>query len=482
MTSLDVDNPVHSNIIAQARAIVIRHGDYAITDCWFRENDKSLHTNIIKHKIHFKDIQAEIGVKERNRERKWQEALIDWKKLYDQHGSGALLQKWYRGNGYMSLRNKTAQCNRNMDDVIEHLEIEGLQEAIKELRNPTVKYDKEEFESEARQIIKTFQCLPSARFLVKNGHSKFSHSVSTFGPTFEAVRKRYGIDNVLLTSTDGQKWLSFAEVCVVNYLLARKIEVLPGKRYDAKWSSFSGKSYGIYDMHFVANKGHLAGTEMNVEVFGGGPRGNSSEYQNTRALKIKFHEGSANFIFLNFQDCYHESKLKYHMGQYIKEDVIDLPVQNFPTTMLSSLEYVLQRCKKIMSFTSDKRLPSLAWFNRESEFKRRSIEPWEPQSWAGFVRMLNSIGINHVRTLLGQPKPSVKNTKYKYGPTNGRKYKGIHKRNNHSWRALFVYKTIRHDFGSHRSARLAAIAYNDGIKRLNIPNAYLNDISEDEEE
>ncbi len=481
MASLDANNPSHLSIIAQARAIAVKYGDDAITDRWLRANDKFLHANIVKHRIHFKNLQAYIGVVERKRERMWQEALSSWRKLYDKHGSKAFMQKWYRENGYMSLRNKTGQCNRDMDDVIMGLGIEGLMEDVHEFRKPTIKYEKEEFEIEAQKIIETYRCLPSARFLENNGHSKFSHNVSRFGPTFEAIRQRYGVDNLLLTSIDGKKWLSFAEVCLVNFLLARKIKVLPGRRYADSWSSFSGKSYGVYDMHFVANHGRFANQEMSVEVFGGGPRGNSVAYQNTKALKIKYHENNQNFIYLDFQDCYKESKLKVIMSQYIKEDLVELPTPDFPTTMLSTVDYVLRKCTEIMKVRSDDVLPSLAWFNRDGDFKDRNVESWEPRSWAGFVQTLHSIGIRTVRTLLNQAKPVIINSKYKNSPKAGFQYKGVHKRNKHSWRAIFHYKNVRYDFGTHESAKKAALAYNAGVKRLNVIDAYMNIVSEDEE-
>lgn len=404
-----------------------------------------------------------------------QNCVRQWSQLVVEYGPSILTQKVYRAKGKMGLYNTTRSSGLSMKEVVNLINrSDELQSLQTEHQKTTMTADK--FEETAKLIIENFRCIPSSKFLAKNGFNLFSRYVSTYGPTFSEVRKRHGVDDVKLSSIDGQTWRSFAECCLANFLLTRGIEIWTGERYPESYAEFANRSYGVYDMHFKATIGSQMGSKVSVEVFGGGVGLAQASYDQTKKSKIEFHANDPNFMYLEYTDCYCETTLCEKLSHYINTaEAVIVPYPGVPTTMLSHLEDVLRRCRLILDNTSSEFLPVTSWFEKRGVHADRAREEWETFSSANLSKdIANCGGRKIICELLGcqvQARVGRKTQPIR----QGRLFKGVVRRSD-KYRTIVSLNGKRVHSSSHTTAVLAAKKYNEVVLALGVPNPVLNTI------
>ena len=112
--------------------------------------------------------------------------------------------------------------------------------------------------------------LPPASWFQANGYGSLVGSVYYLGKTWEDLRQDLGDfhSSQFVESRNGLRWRSHPEASLSNFLHARGIPHRRGQRYPDEYALVTGRSYGMYDLHFDG----LAG-EVDVEIWGDKPKG-----------------------------------------------------------------------------------------------------------------------------------------------------------------------------------------------------------------
>lgn len=191
-----------------------------------------------------------------------------WKQLYDQHGICALNHTWATKNYHNKLSKTTIQSCLSLKHIANHLQCSDAYQQEVHDRNfrpmvtnqhgTTEVWTAAKFDKISEEIVAKFGCI-SSTVLAKNGYSGYLNHIKQFGPDINAIRRKHGVDKVEMRDIDDQPWLSLIEVSVANYMLARGVIIAKGENYPAAYSTLSGRTHGIYDMHFVALVGEQKG-------------------------------------------------------------------------------------------------------------------------------------------------------------------------------------------------------------------------------
>lgn len=120
----------------------------------------------------------------------------EWKYIYDTHGIAALSTSWAIENGHSALPHYTFKMDMNPEKFADLLDIH---KEFMDHRKPT----KDKFERLVKEAIEKFGCLPSSKFLDRNGYTVITHYMSSYGPTFQAVRERYGVADLRMRAING---------------------------------------------------------------------------------------------------------------------------------------------------------------------------------------------------------------------------------------------------------------------------------------
>ena len=282
------------------------------------------------------------------------------------------------------------------------------------LQTPRTQWTKEKIDEVSRTLIAEHGCIPCTPWLQQNHLSNFCKAiVREYGGIATHRDRFYQHELTRSVSRDGQRWDSFAEACLANFLWSRGLECFRGPRYPPEYAAQSGQKWGQYDLVFKGTNGQYSGKDILIEVWGDKPMGHYEEnYARKRQLKEEFNKGNQLFLGIGYKDCYNEAALTTVMQPYIG----DVPPNRFGSeqdtcflpTQWTLADEVLQMCRKVTESTLDNVLPPLHWFTRTHAYKNRQPFAWEPDSWGGFMNKIWKIGgWPKVRTILGQPENNM---------------------------------------------------------------------------
>ena len=167
----------------------------------------------------------------------------------------------------------------------------------------------------AREIVARDGELPTVEWCRRNGLSSLASAVFKAGKTWEELRSAVGLKaSSFYLSRNGMRWRSRPEACLSNFLYARGIAHRRGDRYPAEYAEQSGRTWGLYDLHFQT----ASGDWIDVEVWGDAlNKVSGGRYQKTRALKEAFQNNRANFLGIPYQDCLSDSRLAKILEPFI---------------------------------------------------------------------------------------------------------------------------------------------------------------------
>lgn len=396
------------SIIAKLRLLVAEHGPKALSIYWLRQNERSLAFASTAKKVALKDVAEEMGIFEEVEEYIRENVLAEWRLLLEAHGLNALKHRYLEQNKLIGVLRRGERHGLTLKDAIKYFEKE---EELKEERatvprSGKIKWNAEKFDQIAAEVLAKFGCIPPTEYLKANGYGGFAWQFRTFGP-IEAIRTKFKVNNVILTSLNHLKWLSMPEVAFCNYLVARGINVANGKKYPDDFSEKFNRKFAIYDAHFVASIGPLKDKEIKVEIFGGGGSSDADgrlKYEETKKFKLEYHIDDPSFIGIDYKECYDEKKLCVALNSFIGDPPIleQYSSPKIPTTMLSVIDQVVEECRIVCQNLCVDKLPSATWFARSENFKNRRIHDWEPKSYGRLLGQLGKIGYTTIQEQLGQ--------------------------------------------------------------------------------
>lgn len=394
----------------EIHVLVRQHGLQVLDFTWLKENGCDLAYRLGGSRFKIEDIAEELGLKDAMEKYERNKLLTGWKALVDEHGLNVYKQKWLQDNKLTQLLTRSKRRGLRLIDVAKELGDDiKLAKLRKEIsNNGGTRWSAQKFDEVAREVIDRFGCIPSGGFLQNQGYGGFHWQFKVYGPVQE-IRRRYNVEDVRLCDIDGNALLSLPEVCFANYMLARNIKVEQGDQYPAEYAMKYDRARGVYDFHFVATEGLLAGKRISVEIFGGGracgDEKSKKKYEETKRFKLDFHKENELFLALEFDECYADETLTKRLKSYIGHP----PVVRFheliklcPTTQLSQVDVIMNECKAISARMPDGSLPSTDWFQLSRQHENRERYEWEPHRWAGFLTRLRRIGMAAIREALGQ--------------------------------------------------------------------------------
>lgn len=323
--------------------------------------------------------------------------------LFDMHGVECLTHSWLNTeHSYIAMKTKLhtleafAKENGVLREYLSHrqkVHAAGRRKIVSNRGHIT--WDARKIHEITLEIIDKYSHIPPIEFLKANGYQSYPNAVYKIGKTMDDMRTDYNVtkpsDN---RSLDGQVWLSMAETCFANFLLARGVQVTPGHWYGESFQAEHGHR-AKYDAHFTATDGKMKGQRMDVEIFGGRRCASQEKYKIVQAHKEEFHTGVATFLAIPYEKCYKEKTLEIALEPYIgRLEVSNVPIHltKWPSVMWSFYEDILNTAREIQDHMSDRRFPSINWLARTRYHKNRQVESWEPSSWRRFTRQLASIG------------------------------------------------------------------------------------------
>lgn len=340
-----------------------------------------------------------------------QKDLKTLKELIEIHGAIVITRQWLNANKKTSLNIHIERCWTNREEVAKELDVlDEFNQCVTEQRkacankNHYVKWTDETFDVAIKDIIKQYECIPIAQFLIKNNHYDILQQINnkTWCRSIHELRKQYKVNDGNLIARNGIKYLSHSEVNVANFLIARDIKFENGYAYPQEYKDDTGKR-GVYDFHIIMND-----KTYNVEIWGGCFRAGEerqADYAATRKMKETFNEKIGNFIGIEYLDCHHDDTLTKVFQQYIgviHPFVFTKSVdKQIPSTAWARIDKVIETAKFAMEKLNVRKVPQQKWFGRSGKYKNRKIEDWEPKSWSPFEWNVRCIGgYNKLREIL----------------------------------------------------------------------------------
>lgn len=381
-----------------------RHLNY-VKKC--EPNIRDIDRTIILEKIKGKRINAVISQSE---------CESKLKELYQEFGATALICSWLCDHGH-----------RKLYDIYSHSDGCSLQKLTKKWgiydewkvakqiyrkqRPPDVVnkekpiWTSQKIDETMKFIIKKYGFLPPSGFIDDElGNLRKFHAALYNNGGLEYYKEKYAIiDRLRNYDVLKRRFRSFPEAALSNWLISKQIIPDMGEKYPQSYKEFSGKS-AWYDMHFWSP---ILRIKVNIEIWGGpGKNSPGSEiYIKQKEDKISFHGNDITFMHLNYEKCFDLAYLELLFMPYIGMRPIynDVNKHVFDPTKWSLSEELLVKGKDICSHFSNGLLPTTTWFSRKDNHLGRVIEPWEPNTWGGFMDDVNKIGgIGKLLMLLGQ--------------------------------------------------------------------------------
>jgi len=314
------------------------------------------------------------------------ETKTQLRKLYDTEGIGI---KVLNGKYLSKNHNKISNiCNNNkitLHDIAEewgileeykkHIKLSMCESANITMRTP------EWHDTKAKEILAEHGYFPTQEFLRANGEGSFVMYTYDLGLDWQQLHEKYNIplDSKRLARNNFYMD-SHAEVCIVNFLLCRDIEVKKGESYKNEYTQNTGRK-GTYDLHFKGTNGIYKDTWMSVEIWGGKLKKHQEAYNKKRKEKEESHTNDDSFLGIEYQDCYDESKLINKLEPYI--GVIEPFIfkneedKRICCTKWNLIDSIRNGCNYIMENNKGE-IPSICWMRRSAKiWKDRTREDWE---------------------------------------------------------------------------------------------------------
>ena len=258
--------------------------------------------------------------------------------------------------------------------------------------------------TEAKKEFDVQGFLPSSKWFVINGRSRLISCIYRTGHTWSDLEEAVippGDKTKSFKSRNGLRWKSRPEASLSNFLYARGIPHDKGERYPTDYSEFSGRSYGVYDLHFQDRND----VKINVEVWGD----LGVEYQKKRSFKEKYHEGRDDFLGINYRETYSDEKLTKIFEvfidvpePYIFDKIYDSKIET--TSWVYDDDDLLAACRELAHAQPDGKLPNKRWLLKTYEYSER-----EGPSYTRLVTYILcwSGGFKNMRRLLGEAVKTV---------------------------------------------------------------------------
>lgn len=324
--------------------------------------------------------------KEKNNKIKLDDAKDELTKLYKNKGLSVLNTDWlckYSPDIYKIFRKNRYSIQNFADECGCGEKYKGMKaDTVTKKANKSVRTE-ENFWKEAEEVHAEWGHFPSAEILRKNGYSKFCSDLYTKQfTTLQKLNDKFDVPgHYKRLSRNGLYMDSEAEVCVVNFLLARESNFIKGEKYPEEFRLKYGRG-GIYDGHFTATTGEFKGKRINIEIWGGPRlRKKQEQYNEKRKHKEEFHKNDKQFLGIEYEDCYSEDKLTERFKPYIGiiephvfVDERDKTISCCKWNLTNDIE---KGCKYIMENHPNHTIPSVCWMRREVGWKDREREEWE---------------------------------------------------------------------------------------------------------
>ena len=249
--------------------------------------------------------------------------------------------------------------------------------------------------------------MPSMEYLNKNGEGSFINYMYQLGLTWQQLHEKYDIPlNSKLLARNNFYMDSHAEVCLVNFLWCRGIEIKKGEYYTNDYTKNTGRN-GIYDLHFKSSTGIYKDTLISIEIWGGTKGHNEEEYNKKRKEKEDSHKDDNCFLGIEYSDCYKEIRLIKILEPYIgiiepyifknEEDKL------VPCTKWNLIDGIRTNCKYVMEHNNEE-IPPVNWFLCKGMWANREKKDWEITNSFNGNNLVSAIqkfgGIKKVRELM----------------------------------------------------------------------------------
>ena len=261
--------------------------------------------------------------------------------------------------------------------------------------------------TEAKEVQQTEGFLPPAAWWQSNGRGSLVAAVYLLRRTWEDLRAELGDfrSSQFVGSRSGLRWRSHAEASLSNYLYARGVRHRRGERYPKAYEKLTGRTYGMYDLHFYGRSG-----PVDVEIWGDNPKGSGRDkYQAKQYGKETFNKNNPSFLGINFMDCYSEERLHVLLNQHIGSIApfqFDLPTDRMlPSTHWSNADELLEYCREFARAQPNGDFPTEEWLRKRGKWSERPGPAYNTLSvyvktWLGGVRKLRELlGQAHVSTV-----------------------------------------------------------------------------------
>lgn len=338
------------------------------------------------------------------------------RQLYQRHGPSALATDFLNKSGVSE--GKLRRVGLSHDGLLVEL---NLTDEYRRWRKATFTYagkqkprwNWERAVEVARELIALQGDLPTVQWCRLNGYSQLTNIVHRLRRDWEDLRIEADLPSTVMKngrpryfdSRVGVRWRSRPEACLSNFLYARGIKHWRGERYPDDYAKISGRKYGRYDLHFLAQTDE----QIDVEIWGDIPDAFSKgRYSVTRAKKEAYHEGRTNFLGLHYLDCLSESRLSDLLVPYIgviEPFRFDMPRDRLiKSAHWSEYDYWLEECRRIAAEQPDGIFPNEQWLPKRGKYADRPGEAYNTLS-----RYVQTIlgGARNVRKLLGQADAST---------------------------------------------------------------------------
>jgi len=332
--------------------------------------------------------------------------------LYEEHGPSALSTRFLhrqKGQLYVQLRQHGLTQPVYLDEL-------GLTDVFRAWRDQHRKYRGkvqptwtwEQAVARAKEVTSLHGSLPTLEWFRHrdNGLTSLPNGVFRTGHTWQDLRDAVGDLSIgaFVESRNRMRWRSRPEACLSDFLHARGIEHKAGRRYDDGYAEVSGKRYGLYDLHFVGQDGRW----IDVEVWGNLDALSEGGYSRTKAQKQAWHEGNAQFVGIEHNDCMSDARLTEILRPYIG-DIAPFRFERphdpvIQTTHWSGADELLATCKEFAARMPDGIFPSEDWLRKRGKYANREGETYG--TLAHYVNLWIG-GTRNVREFLGQSHAST---------------------------------------------------------------------------
>mgnify|MGYP001420731952 CR=1 FL=1 len=332
--------------------------------------------------------------------------------LYDEHGAQALSTRFLHrqpGRLYFLLR----RCGLTQPEFLRELGLSDVfaawRERNRKYRGVTKpKWSWDEAIARAKEVVEREGSLPTLEWFrhKDNGLVSFASAIFKTGHTWQDLRDAVGDPSTgrFVESRNRMRWRSRPEACVSDFLYARGVEHIPGRRYAEGYSEHSDRRYGIYDMHFRLKDGDW----VDVEIWGGLDAISDGRYGDTRARKEAWHASSLRFLGIEHADCMSDARLTEILRPFIGEIApfqFERPHDHvIQTSRWSGADELLAECARFAKQMPDGIFPSEDWLRKRGKYAEREGEAYNTlvayvNSWLG--------GTRNVRAFLGQSDAST---------------------------------------------------------------------------